>query len=181
MRGRDLPRGRTAPALIALSVFALFLSGCPFSSDYPLSDPGSAVPEKALVGQWRMQDPDSGEWHALTILPFDEHQMVAVSVENDRGKVSGFRMFVTAVGPARFLNLQELGDSDPGWFYARFDVDKDHLRLQIVDDTLFEKRSFDSSAELAAFVRAHLSDPRLYAGEDEKPSVATLERAVAQP
>ncbi len=172
---------KMAPALIAMAAFVLLLCGCPFSSDRPLSDPGSAAPEKALLGQWRMQDPENGEWHALSILPFDEHQMVAVTVENDHGKVSGFRLFVTAVGSERFLNLQELGDSDPGWFFARFDVDKDHLRMQIVDDTLFEKRSFASSAELAAFVREHLSDPRLYAAEDEKPSVATLERVAAEP
>ncbi|HTO22071.1 MAG TPA: hypothetical protein VMQ10_06275 [Spirochaetia bacterium] len=181
MKGLGPRRWRMAPALIALGIFLLLLSGCPFSSEHPLSDPASALPEKALVGQWRMQDPDSGEWHTLSILPFDEHQMVAVTVENDRGKVSGFRLFVTAVGPERFLNLQELGTSDPAWFFARFEVDRDHLRLQIVDDTLFEKRSFASAAELTAFVRAHLSDPRLYAAEDETPSVATLERVAAQP
>ena len=159
----------------------LLVTGCPFTSDRPLSDPGAAVSEPGLAGQWRMRDPDSGEWHVLTIVPFDEHQMVAFAPDNDGSKVSGYRLFVTTVGSQRFLNLQELGTSEPGWFFARFDLEGDHLRLAIVDDTLFQNRSFASSAELAGFLRAHLSDPRLYGAEGEHPSEAALERVPATP
>jgi len=179
--GRRLSRYGAAAGLIALCGLLLLLAGCPFSSDKPLSDPESAVPEPGLLGTWKMQDPDSHEWHQLTIFPFDQHEMVAFAPENDLSKVSGFRLFVTRVGRERFLNLQELGASEPGWFFARLELDQNHLHLWIVDDSLFDTRSFDSPSELAEFVLVHLSDPRLYVSGDDHPAEAVLERVPDRP
>ena len=161
---------------LPLAVIAA-LAGCPLSSDKPLSDPRAAAPDPALVGTWKTQDPESGEWNQLTIFPFDEHEMVGFAPEKDSSKVSAFRLFVTSVGTQRFLNVQELGTGDSGWFFARYEITKGRMRLSVVDDGLFGERTFASSADLLEFFRAHLADPRLYTPEGETPMESTWERA----
>ena len=160
---------------LLLAVIAA-LGGCPLSSDTPLSDPGGASADPVLVGTWKTQDPETGEWNRLTIFPFDEHEMVGFAPENDSSKVSAFRLFVTSIGTQRFLNVQELGGGDSGWFFARYEIILQRLRMTIVDDGLFGESTFASPADLREFFRAHLADPLLYAPEGDKPMETTWER-----
>ncbi len=169
-------RSRTVAAVIAMMGVLAVLAGCPFSSDTPLSDPRSSAVEPALAGTWKTQDPETGEWNELSIFAFDQHEMVAFAPEKDSSKVSAFRLFVTEVGAERFLNVQELGASDPSWFFAKFEVGKDRMRLAVVDDGLFNRRSFATPADLREFLRAHLSDPLLYAAAGDTPMESTWER-----
>lgn len=166
---------RWGAAMAAVAV----LAGCPLSSDKPLSDPRAAAADPALIGTWKTQDPESGEWNRLTIFAFDEHEMVGFAPENDSSRVSAFRLFVTSVGRQQFLNVQELGSADSGWFFARYEIVKDRMRLSVVDDGLFAERTFASSADLLEFFRAHLSDPRLYTPEGEAPVESTWERTAS--
>ena len=152
---------------------AAMLSGCPLSSDTPLSDPGSAAPDSALVGTWQTRDPETGEVNDLRILAFNEHEMVAVAPESGPGTISAMRVFCTPVGAETFLNIQELGSDRPGWFFASYRVENNGLRLRIVDDELFKDRTFASSRELRAFLARNLADPRLYG---DTPAEMILER-----
>jgi hypothetical protein len=162
-------------------VLVLALSGCPFTSPTPLSDPGSARPDPRLAGTWRTQDPETGEWNALSILPFNDHEMVGLAPDGNGGTPDAFRLFPTTIGAESFLNFRELsgkGDGkDEGWYFARYKFEGDRLLLKIVDDGLFENRQFLSSADLREFVRQHLSDPLLYASDTDQPSESVWERA----
>jgi hypothetical protein len=171
-----VPRGFGTAARAVLALVVATLCGCPFTSDKPLSDPAAAVPDSRLLGTWKTQDPETGEWNSLTILAFNEHEMVGFAREKDPDKVDAFRLFLTSIGSDRFLSFQELGGRDAGWYYARYDVAQDRLRLKIVDDGLFADRQFGSSRELWEFFRQHLADPLLYSAADDKPSETVWER-----
>jgi hypothetical protein len=168
---------------VPLAVLILALSGCPFTSDRPLSDPASARTDSRLVGTWRTHDKESGEWNTLTILPFDEHEMVGITPEGTSGKTDVFRLFPTDVGTESFLNFRQLGGeaggSPEGWYFARYQIAGGRLRLSIVDDGLFEHRQFESSAELDDFVRQHLSDPLLYSPNADQPAETVWEQVPA--
>ena len=171
----------TLARFVPLAVLLLALSGCPFSTDTPLADPASASPDSRLVGSWRTQDKESGEWNTLTILPFDEHEMVGIAPDGTSGKVDAFRLFPTAIGTESFLNFRQLGGEQSGagsegWYFARYQIVDDRLRLKMVDDGLFENRHFASSAELQEFFRQHLSDPLLYASDADQPTEMLWER-----
>jgi hypothetical protein len=166
----------TSARLALLAVLTLALSGCPFTSPTPLSDPGTARPDPLLAGTWKTQDPETGEWNELSILPFNEHEMVGFAPDRNGGKTDAFRVFSTVIAGESFLNFQELGGKDEGWYYARYQIDGERLRLKIVDDGLFEKRRFSSSADLREFIRQHLSDPLLYASDPDQPSESIWER-----
>ena len=171
----------TLARFVPLAVLLLALSGCPFSTDTPLADPASARPDSRLVGSWRTQDKESGEWNTLTILPFDEHEMVGIAPDGTSGKIEAFRLFTTGIGMESFLNLRQLdgeqsGGGSEGWYFARYQIVDDRLLLSIVDDGLFENRHFASSAELQEFFRQHLSDPLLYASDADQPTETLWER-----
>jgi len=171
----------TPARLSLLAVLVLSLGGCPFTSSHPLSDPAAARPDSRITGTWRTQDPETGEWNALTILPFNDTEMVGFASDDGKGKIDAFRIFRTAIGSESFLNFQQLGGKDEGWYFARYQVDGDRLRIKIVDDGLFEKRQFASSADLREFVRQHLSDPLLYASDSDQPVESVWERAPEPP
>jgi hypothetical protein len=157
----------------ALFLATAVLAGCPLSSDKPLSDPQAARVDPDLVGTWQTRDPETGESNRLVLYAFDEHQVVGVAPETDSDRVNAFRLFSTWIGTEGFLNIQELGSEDHGWYFASYRVDGDRMILKVVEDALFEGRKFPSSEQLQDFIRQHLSDARLYAssGEGESPEM----------
>jgi len=156
---------------------AFLLCGCPYSSKEPLSDPQSALIDPALVGTWRMQDTETGEWQGVTFLPFNDNEMVAYAPTDDPGEAGVCRVFVTMVGDERFVNIRELGTDSTEWYFARCTTEGNRLVLTLMDDNLFDARTFPSAQDRLEFVRAHLTDPRLYASEGDDPSEMILERA----
>lgn len=162
-----------------LSAFlaVLLLSGCPYSSDEPLSDPAAASIDLSLAGVWRTRDADSGEYGLIVIQPFDEHELAACAQGAAGEDVDMYRLFVTVIGEDRFLNIRELGMDDAEWYFARYEASADRLVLRLIDDTLFDSRTFSSQRERREFIGAHLSDPRLYASDGGDPDDMVMERA----
>ncbi len=150
------------PSLAALITATLLLAGCPLVSDLPLSDPATARIDEALVGMWKAQDPDSGEWRRLTFLPFDEHELVGIAPADKADEVDAFRVFTTRIDGESFLNIRELGTGSSGWYLLRYVMDGKRLVMTLVDDGLFKDRTFAGSAELCEFVRRNASNPLLY-------------------
>jgi hypothetical protein len=155
----------------------LVLSGCPLSSDQPLSDPTTAGIDAELVGAWKMQDAETGEWRTLTFLVFNEHELVGFTPADQKDTVDAFRVFTTGIDTERFLNVQELGVNNAGWYLVRYSIGAGKLVLSMVDDALFAGRSFASTAELRGFVQQNLADPRLYAASGEERADMVWERA----
>ena len=145
----------------------LLLSGCPYASDLPLSDPTTASLDRGLLGAWKTQDEETGAWHTITFLPFNDREMVAFTAGQAGEDAEAYRIFVTGIGSERFLNLRQLSAAeDQQWYFARYAIDGDRMALRLVDDTLFGTALFETSAGLQDFVRQRLADPRLY-GADE--------------
>jgi hypothetical protein len=172
----------TAPRIAALSLVVLISSGlaaCPFSYDLPLSAPADAIVDNALVGSWKMQDPESGQLVTIEFLRFNEKEYVAWSREPDGAaeKVVVYRVFVTDIEGERFLNSKELGaKTGRSWSFANYRINGDTLSLRFVDDAIFASQTFDSSDALREFVRRNLHDPRLYATDEGKESVMRWQR-----
>ena len=105
--------------------------------------------------------------------------MVGFAREKDPDKVDAFRLFPTSIGRDRFLSLQELGGTGKGWYYARYEIAKDTMRLKLVDDGLFSNRTFSSPGQLAEFIRQHAADPLLYSPDASQPSETLWVRVIA--
>jgi len=155
------------PILTVLVLAAL--TACPFSYDLPLSPPSEGVVDSVLPGTWKMQDPETGQWMTMELMRFSEKEYVAWSRDPSDAteKVVLYRLFVTPIDTERFLNIQELGQgAGRSWSFANYHISGDTLLLRFVDDGLFSSAVFSSSDALRDFIRAHLRDPKLYAGAD---------------
>jgi hypothetical protein len=142
------------------SLCVLLLTGCPYSSDFPLSDPGAAPRVPALLGSWSLRDPETGETVTLVLRQNGPHEMVATSRDPD-GKTDTYRLFVTRLGTADFLNVLDTG-SGSSWFFIRYRLDGDALSLRVVDEALFKDVSLSGQDELREFMGDHADDPLLY-------------------
>ena len=151
---------------LALSAAVLVLAGCPYSSEHPIGSPADAVRDNSLLGTWEATQ----ENEKLTIKIQGRGAAGYLITAEGAGEeeTADFEAYVTAVDGQKFLNLRETPGS-PGeeWYYANYRSEDGRLLLRLVDDALFESRSFASSEELRAFIRANLKDPRLYGSEPD--------------
>jgi hypothetical protein len=145
----------------ALGITALLLAGCPYGSEYPLGSPADAVADGALLGTW-ITPQASDEDFTLTIRTSGAGEYLLEAESPDEEEPESFRAFVSTVDGEKFLNIQ-----DEEWILVNYRVSGDLLQLRLVDDELFESRTFASPEDLRDFVRQNLADPRLYGGEKE--------------
>jgi hypothetical protein len=148
---------------LSVLLAAAALAGCPYSSDTPLGDPASAQVDRSLAGTWRTLDPESGQWHAIRIFAFNEHELAALVPGDKPGEQELYRMFTTPVGEDTFLNISEVGKpGDVEWTLARYRVEGDRMYMRLVDDELLGTRKFSGPDELRGFLQAHVEDPALW-------------------
>jgi hypothetical protein len=138
------------------------LAGCPLVSDQPLSEPAAAKADEALSGSWISLDPDSAESRRLSLLPFDEHEMVGFAPGDEAGAIDAFRAFTTEIGGVRFLNVRELGAGLSGWYFLRYVIEGESLVMTPVDDGLFEGQAIAGPEELRELIQRNISDPRIF-------------------
>jgi hypothetical protein len=164
---------KKTPILLAVSA-ALLLAGCPFSAEFPLAGPDGAVADPALPGAWQTSD-DSEEQFTLRIRDLGGGELYIVA-ESPEEEPESFPAIASIIGGQRFLSLQDTAEGGQ-WFFANYRIRGDRLLLRLVDDELFESRSFASPADLRDFVLQNLDDPRLYGSQNEEEWDWVLERA----
>ena len=74
---------------------------------------------------------DTGEWQSLVFLQFNDHEMVSWARDDDTEEVSLCRLFLTAIGGERFLNVQEIGGDGAPWYFARCVLDGDRVHPDV--------------------------------------------------
>lgn len=162
MSDRATPRA-VWPVLMAA---VLVLAGCPYSSKHPIGSRADAVRDNSLLGTWEATQ--ENEKVTITIQGRVDTGYLITAEGAGEEETTEIEAFVTAVDGDKFLNLRETpGSQGEEWYFANYRIENGRLLLRLVDDALFESRSFASSEELRAFIRANLKDPRLYAGEPE--------------
>jgi len=170
-----LPRMKTRTSRLALlAAAALLLAGCPYGSEFPLGSPQQAIRDDALLGSWK----PAAESEEDFLLTFRSEGGAALSLlaESPGEEPASYPAFVSELGGRRFLNLRDTEDSGR-WYFANYLFHQGRLRLRLVDDELIGERTFRSTEELAAFLREHLDDPRLYGGQGEEEWDWELERS----
>ena len=104
----------------------------------------------------------SDEDFTLTIRGSGAGEYLLLAESPDEEEPESVRAFVSTVDGEKFLNIR-----DEEWILVNYRVSGDLLQLRLVDDQLFESRTFASPEDLRAFVRQNLADPRLYGGQKE--------------
>ena len=147
----------------------LFLSGCPYESDIPLGSPYDAAIDQSLIGNWRLDTPETEDEAAgiLNICAFNDHELVITAEQEDKKGVEILRAFTTRIGGQSFLNVQSIepGCKQSTWLFVNYGFADGRLTLRIVEEDLFEGKEMTSSADLAAFIKENQSNKKLYDGD----------------
>ncbi len=148
-----------------LVVFMPLLWGCPYESDFPLTPASEAVIDSVLIGEWEPAGEQDELPGLISILPFNERELVIVGAERGKEDVGLLRAISSAVDNELFLSVQEVSSKGrKRWSLVNYRVVGDRLLLRIVDEALFS-RTLESSSDLRDFVRAHLNNPELYGSD----------------
>jgi hypothetical protein len=125
-----------APSILGSGlILCLLLSACTTMSENPLSSPGSARPDPALVGSWQEKG-DKDEILEFTIK--DAHWMHLEDRKKDRPPES-YDLFVTEIDGFRFLNVQYYDTDDKGhpvkqgYYLVRYEISGKRLATWWLD------------------------------------------------
>jgi hypothetical protein len=151
-----------------LLAISLFLCGCPYESEFPLTTPEIAQIDRDLIGNWRFIQSERDKAATLSIYPFNDHEIIFISLEEDK-KISAYRAFVTNINGEKFLNVQEIDQSENKrhWLFVNYSITSNRLTLRILEDTLMKNEKIDTPQALSGFVGKNLKEKDLY-GEDSE-------------
>jgi hypothetical protein len=154
--------------LILFSVPALFLVlllyGCPYDSEFPLSDVSEAKIDNDLIGEWKYVLENAKENRGTVVFcPFNDHEFIVLmrEVKEAEDDIFLWKAFVTTIGDEKFLNVKNIGEHKEEWFFVRYSISGDTLTLRTVEDKLF-KEKIDSSSDLRTFLESNLKNKDLY-------------------
>lgn len=156
-----------------LTSLALLLAGCPYGSEFPLGSPAEAIDDTALPGAWLSR----GDEDFTLFIRSSGGAELALAAESPGEEPAVYRAYASAVGGERFLSVLEAESGQ--WYLANYRLQSGRLLLRLVEEELFESRTFASGAELRAFLLQNLEDPRLYGGPETEEWDWVLERAAS--
>jgi hypothetical protein len=148
-------------------LFMVFLCicGCPFESEFPLSQCSDAKIDNELLGMWRLE-PGKGEpAGTLTIYRFNDHEYVILAKGDDEEDTDVIRSFSTNINGHQFLNIQDINGSrgkKRKWEFINYSVSDTTLVLKVVSGDVFKKKRFSSSKELFTFIQENVQNEALY-------------------
>jgi hypothetical protein len=147
---------------IFLYATLLSLSGCPYDSDVPLTRSEDACIDTELWGSWLFKSTNPKDSETITIFPFNEHELLIISQEEDKINPDYYRAFISIINTDKFLNVQRISSfgEKKSWILLKYSVANGELTSRVVYDRLF-KEKFTSSAALSEFIKSHLKDEDL--------------------
>lgn len=158
----------------------LCFCACPYESEFPLSKCGEATIDKQLIGQWKLEAKEGEQAGVIIIHRFNDHEYLISAKGENESTAMLMRAFGTIIDGQTFLNVQEI--SNPGekkrpWNFVNYSISEDKLIYKVVEEDLFEKKSFTSPEALYRFIKENLKNKELYEQDDEQ----TLHRIIPQP
>jgi len=156
--------------LMRLLIFLLPLllfSGCPYNSDIPLCEMENSVVDDSLLGSWESPEVDEDSRAVLHFLQFNAKEYLVIFTENK--ETSLFRAFTREIDHASFLTITEIHPGipePPNYIFARYHIQQDALEIRLVEEDLFEGKTFKNPEQLTKFFAMHLDNDSLY-GESQ--------------
>lgn len=152
--------------LIAISVASLFFVACPYSANFPLTNPSITI-DQSFLGKWVVANEYSDNPNYFIFSKIDDKKFKAEKYEYDSSdeiySVSGtYICHFTDIDKTRFVNMK---DNDTYYFYKIEMQNDKQFKLFEVTDNIDEK--FTSSQDLLAFFTKHKNLSFFYNKDEE--------------
>jgi hypothetical protein len=144
----------------------LLLTGCPYESREPLSSPADAKMDGKLLGRWKYEDKESKEVGFLTVLRFNDTEVLIVTEEGGKKVPDMMRGFVTTVEGRNFLNIQEMKGAygDRKWIFVSYTIGACDLTYQVVNESLVPAAGEEglTSQKVIELLRKNIGNKDIY-------------------
>lgn len=138
--------------ILALLPLLLLLTGCPYNSKIPLSEPKVAI-DKTLLGEWK-NDKAPNDSSLIKIFEFNpyEYSIVVVDKSDHKTTVDYYRAFITSVAGQKLLNLESL-KSKGEFNFCSYAVEENLLTVKVVSDIAVKEKYISSKTLVNAFAQ----------------------------
>jgi hypothetical protein len=164
--------------VFVLAALCLVLAtGCPFTSEVPIAQPGNRAPDERLVGAW-FGAFSNGDSVAMEVFSFNdaEYYVELYDLDEDSNEIMRCRVFEFDVDGSPFLHVNglESGGEPSEYFFVRYSFPSDsELSLRLVGEDIVPPELSNDPRGLLAFLRDHVKDPAL---DDEGSALVLIRR-----
>jgi hypothetical protein len=129
-------------------VILMVLTGCPYESNFTLSDPKDSSIDSELLGKWITKTYKTGNCDTLVIMRFNDHEYYIESheINNSKPEINRGRMFITPVNGKKILNFNVLNEQGK-FYFASYVCSGNRMTMSFVSDQ-YLKKEFNSGREL---------------------------------
>ena len=150
--------------LVIVSICFCILTGCPYETEYSLSDSKSSKIDSALLGKWigtEINYPNDTVWFQLFAFNKNEYYMeYSESGKLNDKNIGKLRCFETIIDGVRLMNITEIGEA-PKFSYFNFKLEDKLLKVSYISDE-FIKQQFDNQNKLLDFVKENINNSSLF-------------------
>jgi hypothetical protein len=156
-------------ASLGLIAVVILFAGCPYSSIVPI-DEGTMKVDDKLVGQWiSAADTETVNPTYFVITKDDKFHATAIKKEfssaDSTYSETKFHLTFSDVNGETFMNAME--DEGSAYSLYKFSYDEKSGKVNTSEVTDYIKESFNSSAELKAFIAKNKSNSYFYTNTSE--------------
>ncbi len=156
-----------------IPVLFIFLTGCPYASDYPIDKPSVKV-DIGLLGKWEdatgntsfvgdkpvyVVTKKSTFIYGISTTSYVQNSSTNGLEEN----TTVYEGHISLVNDIEFINIKQISpESDNKYFIYKLEVSGNNCILSELSSTI--DKTFSSSAELKAFILKNLENELLFSG-----------------
>ncbi len=145
---------------LVLICCSVFLFGCPYSSEVPISRP-TAPQDASLLGKWVSK---SGDEDIYTVTR--EGNEYKIEKKSKSGETETYKGFISEIKGTKFFNVYDTKDAAISYSLYKMDISQANIIvLNGLSENIQEK--FTTSAELKAFVEKYMGLSFFFDKEDE--------------
>jgi hypothetical protein len=150
----------------SITTCIIILTGCPYESNFTLSDSNDSFIDPDLTGRWLVNPSSKVSRDTLIIIRFNVHEYYFESHEfkNSRPIINRGRGFITLINNLKLLNLCDLNETGK-FYFAKYVCSGEKLILNYSSDQ-YIKTKFGSSRELFDFFKANINKEGFFEGGD---------------
>jgi hypothetical protein len=149
-------------SILLFSASMFLLTGCPYYSDFGLSNAKKSLIDTSLTGNWRVLNEESTDTADLEIVEFNEHELYLELryTEKNQRITERYRGYLTNIEDQKIINLKKLG-TDQRFMFFKYKTGGKSLELSYASDD-FIKTQFLSQKKLYAFFKKNIHQQEMF-------------------
>jgi hypothetical protein len=149
--------------VLPLLAAAFLFAGCPFSATFPLSEPGTQVPEN-LIGTWEQNTGSDSGNDKMFLSKTSSTTVDIVKTSAYDGTSTTFKGSFTTINGVIFLNLKE--DSEYGSYYFYKLQKEGEFKVRLLEVTPYIRETFETPEALRKYIEQNMNNSYFFTSDE---------------